>query len=120
VALTDTQKSQIRLYLGYPDVNRMAHHSLEGAMDAISTEGEDRIGDLLTNLAAIDADLAGSWDRQKVKKAEEVTLAGFDEIGALRSEGRRLAQDLANLLDVPPRRLPFGTSGGGGVCRRGA
>jgi hypothetical protein len=119
MALTDDQKSKIRHYLGYPDVNRRQHTHLESAFDALSTEGETRIAEILVRLAALDTDLDGSWDRQKVSKAEEVTLAGFDEVRALRSEGTRICYQLGGVLDVPPRRSPFRAGPSGGVARRG-
>jgi len=119
MALTDDQKSKIRHYLGYPDVNRRQHTHLESAFDALSAEGETRIGEMLVRLAALDTDLDGSWDRQKVIKAEEVTLAGFDEVRALRSEGVRICHQLGNVMDVEPRWTPFHAGSGGGVARRG-
>ena len=69
--------------------------------------------ELERHLDAIEADLQGHWDRLKVIKAEDVTLANREETEGLKMEGRRLAQDLANLLDVDPLNLPFGTGGGG-------
>lgn len=121
MALTDSQKASIRRYLGYPDINRELHRALEGAMDALSTEGEAQVGSLLTSIADLETLLASSWNRQKVIKAEEVTLTGFGEVQALRSEARRLCLDLAATLDVKPRRIPFSSgSGGSGIARRGS
>jgi hypothetical protein len=120
MALTSTQKSQVRRYLGYPDVNRQWHSEIEGAMTSLSTEGETFVGALLTSLEAIQTKLSGSWDRQKVHVVEDITLAGHDEIEALRAEGNRLATDLGVVFGVPPRRLPFSSSSGTGfVLQRG-
>jgi hypothetical protein len=112
MALTDAQKAQVRRYLGYPDVNRASYPDLEGALDALSAEGETFVGELLTSLASVQTKLASAWDRQKVHRAEEVTLAGHDEILALRAEGYRLARDLGVALDVKPRRNPFASGSG--------
>ena len=117
MALTDAQKAQVRRFLGYPDVNRDS--ALDHAMDALSAEGESLVGDLLTSLATVQATLEAAWDRQKVLKAEEVTLAGDAEIRALRLEGGRLAADLAAVLDVPMRRDPFRGPSAAGIAARG-
>lgn len=119
MALTTTQKAQIRRYLGFPDVNRQSDQRLESAMDVLSAEGETFVGGLLTQLATVETMLTDSWGRQKVVRAEEVTLAGDGEIRALRAEGARLAADLAVALDVTPRRAPFTSSAGSAPLRRG-
>lgn len=119
MALTTTQKAGVRRYLGYPDINRESHQGLESAMVALSAEGEVVVGDLLTQLAAIDAQLQTSWSRQKVVKAEDVILAGHDEILGLRHEGRRLAGQLAGTLGVEPRRDAFGSGNTAGQAGRG-
>lgn len=119
MALTDAQKAQARRYCGFADVNRQYDLSLEGAMGALSAEGEALVVDLLGQLATLQTKLASSWDRQKVLRAEEVTLAGGDEIRALRAEGNRLAGDLAAALQVTPKRSAFGGDGGSGMFRSG-
>ena len=120
MALTDAQKASVRRWLGYPDVNRQAHSGLEGALTALSSEGEAVVVAVLDHLATIDETLQSSWGRQKVLRAEDVTLAGGDEIVALRREGRRLVGQVAAALDVQPLRDVFGGAGASGVARRGA
>lgn len=119
MALTDDQKAAVRRYLGYPDVNRALHHDLEGAMTAISAEGAAQVAGILTRLDTIEDTLESSWSRQKVVRAEEITLAGDGEIRALRAEGRRLVYQLAAVLDVHPRRDMFGGGPASGPLRRG-
>lgn len=120
MALTDAQKAKVRRYLGFPDVNRLSFHTIEGAMTSLSTEGETEVVDCLTKLATVEGNLASAWDRQKVIKAEEVTLAADGEIRAHRAEGRRLVCTLAAILDVQPRWDVFGSPGGGaGIAGRG-
>jgi len=119
MALSDANKAKVRRYLGYPDVNRETYHALEGALVALSSDGEDVAGGLLTSLDTCHAALQDSWSRQKVVRAEEVTLAGPDEIRALRAEGRRLSAELASLFDVPIRRDIWGGSSASGACLRG-
>lgn len=119
MALTDTQKASVRRFLGYPDVNRELSLELEGAMTALSAEGEAVVIELLDQLAELDATLRSSWTRQKVKRAEEVELWGADEIKALRQEGSRLANELAAVLDVDIRRNVFGGGARTGIAGRG-
>lgn len=120
MALTGTQKASVRRYLGYPDVNRETYLGLEGAMDAISAEGEVIVADILAQIVDLDATLRSSWSRQKVKRAEEVELWGGDEILNLRMEGARLAGELAALLDVQILRNVFSSGAGSvGIAGRG-
>lgn len=120
MALSLTAKANVRKYLGYPDVNRQSYLELEGALDAISAEGEVVVTDLLTKLANVDLQLENSWSVQKVKRAEEVELFGGDGIQALWAEGRRLVERLAATLDVQVLRQVFGAGGGrGGQAGRG-
>jgi hypothetical protein len=118
MALTDAQKAKVRRYLGFPDINRQGHANLEGAMTALSAEGEVEVEAVLANLATIETTLEGSWGRQKVVRAEEVTLAGADEIRSLRAEARRFVSTIAAILDVQPRRDVFGGASTG-LAHRG-
>ena len=119
MALSDAQKAKVRRYLGYPDVNRRLFSDLEGALTALSADGQTEVEDLLAKIANVEGILVASQDRQKVVKAEDVILAGRDEIRALWAEGNRYALTLANILDVKLRRRPFGGASTSGVCRRG-
>lgn len=120
MALTDAQKASARYYLGYPDRYQETFFRLRSNLDDLSDDAVTLVGGLLTSLASIDTKLTSSWDRQKVSKAEEITLAGPDEIRALRGEGRRLVGRLAATLNVPVHADVFGEAGAGsGVCRRG-
>lgn len=119
--LTDTQKAQVRLFLGYSDASRGGPGDLERALVSLSAAAETQVSGLLTQLASIDEKLASSWDRQKVIKAEDVTLAGEGELRALRSEGARLVRRLAIICGVPIGENPFQTSTiSSGIARRGA
>jgi len=119
MALTDTQKAAARKYLGYPDRYRETYYRLEANLDDLSAEGEVVVTGLLTSLASVDDKLESAWDRQKVTRAEEITLAGPGEIRALRAEGRRLTQRLAAALNVEVRCDAFGGTSGSGIARRG-
>lgn len=114
MALTEAQKAQVRRYLGYPDVNRGSHHEIEGAFGSLSAEGETIVTGLLTQLAAVQTALQDAWTRQKVSRAEEVTLTADGELRAMRMEGKRLAADLGGVFGLAPRRDVFHAGGGSG------
>jgi len=118
VALSDAQKAQIRRHLGYPDVNREAHHDLEGAMDALSPEGEDIAIEILGQLDTLQTTHSTTWSRAGVERVEDVWFSPSDTVGMLGSERSRLVNDLANLLGVKPINGAAGFNSG--VARRGA
>ncbi len=117
MALTLTQEAGIRRWLGVSDVDRDAN--LDRNIAGLSAAGEAVAVTVLGRLDTIDTTLASSWGRQKVVRAEEVTLAGEGEIRALRSEGRRLVGELASLLAFQPRRDLFASGSDAGIARRG-
>jgi len=112
VALTATQKASVRRYLGYPDVNREPHHNLEGALVALSAEGEAIVIDILAKLATLDTRLESRQATQGIKRAEEVEFFETAGLTGLWMEGRRLVEQLAALLDVQIRRQIYGPGGG--------
>jgi len=127
-ALTDTQKSQIRRWLGVPDVSRQYDLRLESSLDALSVSGCDLVVSILTELESIAAQLKEAREcRLKVGAVEDIEIRGPEEIRTLWREGNRLAVDLGAVLYFHPRRRPFGTNppdwvGGGGpsyVMHRG-
>lgn len=116
---TDTQKAEVRKYLGYPDLTRGEYSKLEGALVAISEEAVSQVTVLLADIASVETELRGSWSLQKAKKVEEITLAGSDQISALRSEGNRLVTAIGSILGVWPTRPYFTTGTSGGMAGRG-
>ena len=119
MALTDEQRSGVRRYLGYSDLTQGRYSTREGAMESLSVSGEAQVVALLSDLELIEEQLRSSWTRQKVKGAEGVTLAGHDEILALRQEGRRLAETISTILGVPVSRTPFSSGSASGIAGRG-
>lgn len=129
MALTDTQKSNIRRYLGVPDISRQYDLRVESAMDALSPTGELLVIDYLRELETVRAQLEDARAcRLKVKVVEDVVLGHEDEIRTLWREGNRIARDLGVSLFFHLRRMPFGTqtadwssggSGSGYVMGRG-
>jgi len=111
MALTDDQKSNIRRYLGAPDISRQYDLRLESAMDAVSPEGEIRVVDYLRELETIRAQLEDArLCRLKIKVVEDIVLQGPEEIRILWKEGNRIARDLGVALFFQLRRMPFGVA----------
>lgn len=118
MALTETQKTAIRNYLGYSE--RSNDYTMEGALAfAWSATAETEIGLILTDIQSIETLLQAAWTHQVAEKAEEVTLQGEDEIIAQSNEGNRLIRNLATLLDVPIQRRFFSSSTAAGFTHRG-
>ena len=119
MALTDTEKSQIRRWLGYPDINRLHHQNLEDAMDAVSSDGEVIIREILAELIVINTQIAADRTKSQVTRVEDVWFSGSEGLESLREDARRLVCDLAALLDVQVLRLPFSSGGNVGIALRG-
>jgi len=115
VALTEAQKADCRLYLGYAR-GRDLHPGLEHRLDAgvLSAEEETRVGATLTLLGQIDAKLqSAALDNLDLARAEDVTFLGPEQLAELRRHGRSLVGRLAILLEVDAARDYFDTSGAG-------
>jgi len=119
VALSDAQKASIRRYLGYSDISRGSPTPLESALDALSSEAETLVGDILTKLASIETQLEAAWSQASVSRVEDVWFAGASGVQHLRQEARRLVRDLGNILGVPPRGTPFSSGSQSGPTYRG-
>lgn len=105
MAWTDTQKANVRLYLGWPARFWQTDSRLEQAMNAINDKAEELAicTGLLTDLADIDTKITACYTRLKALRAGKIQLPGTGELAALRSEGRRLSGRLAATLGVAVR-----------------
>jgi len=125
VALSDSQKADIRRWLGYPDPSMSStttRWSVEANMDEVSAAGETVIGEILTRLDAIWNQVTSLRSRAGLKKVEDIEFfGGGDGIEVLGMEGNELADQLAVTLDVAVRQYPFRARRlCGGIARRGA
>jgi len=113
VALSDTQRAQVRRYLGWSARYFQVDGQLEHAMTAVSDLPEDSalVGTLLTQLATLEAEMVAARKRLKAMAIGSIQLGGPMEMGQLRREGRRLTQQLATILGVDKRSDAFGTGG---------
>jgi hypothetical protein len=133
MALTETQKAQVRLYLGYSGRWHQTDSVLEKAFTAIATVPEDETT-VVTALNAcidIDAKLTDAHGRLKAMKVGSIDLPGHREIEVLRDEGARHVNRMASKLGAPVRhnafsgtpytgiQTPYGVVGGGGYGLQG-
>jgi hypothetical protein len=104
---TEAQRAKVRWYLGWSARFHQSDSRLEQAMNAVDMETTDATHDLIiANLTAMDAintRIVGAYDRLKALKVGSIDLPGHQEIGLLRSEGRRLGGAVAAALGVPTR-----------------
>lgn len=117
MALTDTQKAQVRFYLGYQDQFRNMNTTLESQLSAgLSAEAEVIVGATLVSLAAVDTQLTAAHGRLKALKVGSITLTGDGEVKALRSEGRMYVGRIASLYGVQPINDVYAEAAGGGAA----
>lgn len=115
--LTETQKTKVRMYLGYMagfDLNSF----LESRLISLSGEEETEVGAVLTRLGNIDTKLDSvALNNLDLKRAEDVEFFGAEQLDGLREYGRSLIQRLVALLQVEPAIDFYGSdaAGGGGL-----
>lgn len=113
MALSATQKAQIRQYLGYPDLYRYKNVRLEGVLDGnLSAEAETLVAGYLTQLAAIDAVVTGKVvSRAGLKRVDEIEFYEGKQRQEVLAIGRQYVGRLSNALGVPVYGDAFGDSG---------
>ena len=117
MALTSTQRAQVRFYLGYSDVSQGgAPNALETAMTDITAPAEVLVTTILANLATADAALltVESSARAGIVSVDNggVVWANNGASASMVTEraGRRMVGRLASLIGVPVGRDVFGSS----------
>jgi hypothetical protein len=119
VAFTETQKVEIRLYLGFPDVFQAGNPRLESAFDVIGARPETqamveaimaRIADAIT--AAFDTSTASAGG---IKRVDEIEFFGTDEGKTAEDHaignGRRAVNQLSIIFGIPIVNDIFGQRG---------
>lgn len=117
--LTDSQKSQIRLALGYPDGWRYRNTRLESVMDNVSPQAVTQLTTLLSQLLTVeqqilDAAAAGS---DNIKRVDEITF--FDPLRNGQTVGfksgkaaaKYIAARISIILGVPKNADAYGSAG---------
>lgn len=105
MALTETQKSKIRLWLGWGARYLQIDSALEQAFGAVTAETQTLIEAEMVRLAAIDTEIDAARTRFMVDAAGSIGLSSGrgDELSHLRSSGRQSAGRLATLMGVHVR-----------------
>lgn len=104
MALTETQRDQVRQYVGWTFRFRQTDSQLELALNAVDqdTTVQATVIVILGQLATIDTAITDAYSRIQAKAlVGEVELMESQEISILRSEGRRFVGRLAGYLGVP-------------------
>lgn len=115
MALSATQKSDIRDLLGWPARFHDDDGRLErafSALEALPTD-ETLIASLLTKAKDLEMRITDALGRIKVSSAGSITLNPA-EISMLRAEGRRCVNRMAAILGVEVKQHSFGGGTGGG------
>jgi hypothetical protein len=110
VAFTDAQRVKLRLYLGYPNINRHRDSRLESALDIVGDDAAAKaeVESIMASIVAVDTSLVASLGTAGLKRAEDIEWyqAGSSstvgpEISSKWSEGRRHISRLSILFGVP-------------------
>ena len=123
MALTDSQKAKIRMYLGYPATSRAGNGSfLERAMNGLNEAEESIVVDALAKLASADSGLEDALEKQGLSRVEDVEFSGDQQLRAYRQQGRMYVQRVARILGCEVLIDAFTVSSGvatGGPLLRG-
>lgn len=118
MAFTETQKSQIRLALGYPDTFLDRNSRLEDAMDLVGARPATQaiVDAILVSLSGVSTSLASSLSSAGLKRAEDIEWyasggGGSAVITQKRDEGRRFCAQLSIIFGVPIMADMFGQLG---------
>lgn len=116
--LSETQKAQIRTYLGYPDGFRYRDTRLESVMDSLSPEAEVQIASILGNLATVDQQVldAAAAAALGIKRVDEITFK--DDVDGIsvgfisaKAAGKYLVGRLSIIVGTPINSRAFGSAG---------
>lgn len=110
MAFTETQRVQIRHYLGFPDVFRTANTRLESAMDVIGGRPDTQalvesiMAEIAAGLLALNpSNASGLQTRAGIKRVDEVEFFGDAKSGttnAAADEMRKLVRSYIGRLSV--------------------
>lgn len=111
--LTETQKEQCRVFLGYPDMYRYRHSRLESVLTNLSPEAETMIADVLGKIATVDtALLDAGTNLAGLKRVDEIWFEnGKVRVTIVVALGRRYVNRLSIILGVPVYSDYFGIRG---------
>ncbi len=113
MALTTTQKAQIRQYLGYPDLWRYKHTRLEGVLDGqLDADAEALIVTALANIATVEAKiLSSTLNTSGIRKVDEIEFFKNSASIEVMKLGRMYVGRISITLGIPIYSDIFGTQG---------
>lgn len=117
MALTATQKAEVRRSLGWPARFFQYDTRLEQAMSAIETqpEHEAQVIEILASVVDVKEKLLDAHKRLKASKVGSIELDTLrEETMGLRMEGRRFTGELSAILGVPRKHDIFSSGSFGG------
>lgn len=111
--LTDTEKAQIRLYLGYPDHMRYQHTRLESVLNNLSAEAEVLVRAQLTKLETVEtALLENGTEGAGIKRVDEIWFEnGSIATTQVRKTGRQYVARISIITGVSIYSDVFGSAG---------
>jgi hypothetical protein len=116
------QQTQIRKWLGFPQLFRFRDPRLESAIEVVGGDA-DAMAEVATTLAALatlDTEITSSLSTAGIKQADEVhffegkSKNGTAVTDGQKAQGRMLCNRLSILFGVPIANDAFGTKGYGG------
>jgi hypothetical protein len=115
MSFTDTEKANIRIYLGVSSTFRYEDTRLESALDSLANDRPEYIPIVqgwLAQLADIETRLTSALSTAGMIKAEDISWADHQaRIVGIRKEGRRMCSRLSSTFGVPLRGDAFGEAG---------
>ncbi len=111
--LSDMQKAQIRLYLGYPDHFRYKHTRLESVLERLSPSAEELVAAALTKLESIEEILVDAGTTGAgLKRVDEIWFeTGTVRTSEIRRSGRQFVSRISIITGVPIYSDVFGSQG---------
>jgi hypothetical protein len=100
MALSETEKAQIRMYLGWSQRHFQDNPRLEMAFSAVTAEAEVIIKAELASCILFDQRIDAATKRFKAHEVGSITLQGETELSLLRSLGRQHVGRIARTLGV--------------------
>lgn len=111
--LTDTEKAQVRLYLGYPDHFRYKHTRLETVLENLSPEAEIQVQTALAKIVVVeDTLLEAGTIAAGIKRADDIWFfEGYQRLAIIRKMGRQYVSRISIVTGVPIYSDVFGATG---------
>lgn len=113
MAFTATEKTRIRMLLGWGARFWQLETRLENSMEAVEQqfpEETTKIQSILTALAAIDAQITDALGTVGVTGVSSIHLDSDQGLSHLRAEGRRQVEAISTILQVPIKKNFYGGS----------